>query len=457
MAVARTLELATAALDFEIPLESNDPRFVDFAAVRGGGSVERLKKLLQRQSPDQWLHAVFASHRGAGKSTEIKRLAHDLGDKYYSIYFEATVELDATSFEMEDLLLVIARVVEERMRIRGTPLPKAELAKVERFFADVVFSDEYGQSYLADIRTEAKAESGIPFFAKLTAALTASMKRTSDHKETIKRQVKRFPGALMTHVNNLLSAANEQLVKDGRRLLLLIDNMDRYKPQVIDELLIASQDVFKSLQCHLIVTPPIDLVLTPETQSIENVFHCETMPTVKLREKNQGYWEFSGEGRSKLLEALRKRIDLEKLIPDATARDRLVSASGGGIRELLEMTQSATLDATGAVITADDVELTLNRHRSWLRNRMDANGWWEALAEIAATKRLSDDPKQLDVVFQRLAFQYNGDVWYDVHPLVSDLLTSHTSETKQKGTSRAAAKKKTAVKKNSAIKKKGLS
>ena len=198
-------------------------------------------------------------------------------------------------------------------------------------------------------------------------------------------------------------------------------------------------------------------MLTPETQSIENVFHCETMPTVKLREKNQGYWEFSGEGRSKLLEALRKRIDLEKLIPEATARDRLVSASGGGIRELLEMTQSATLDATGAVITADDVELTLNRHRSWLRNRIDANGWWEALAEIAATKRLSDDPKQLDVVFQRLAFQYNGDVWYDVHPLVSDLLTSHTLETKQKGTSKAAAKKKTAVKKNSAIKKKGLS
>ena len=124
---------------------------------------------------------------------------------------------------------------------------------------------------------------------------------------------------------------------------------------------------------------------------------------------------------------------------------------------MLEMTQSATLDATGAVITADDVELTLNRHRSWLRNRIDANGWWEALAEIAATKRLSDDPKQLDVVFQRLAFQYNGDVWYDVHPLVSDLLTSHTLETKQKGTSKAAAKKKTAVKKSSGIKKKGLS
>ena len=86
--------------------------------------------------------------------------------------------------------------------------------------------------------------------------------------------------------------------------MLLIDNMDRYKPQVIDDLLVAAQDVFKAMKCHLIVTPPIDLVLTPESQSIENVFHCETMPTVKLRGKDQGYWEFSSEGRAKLLEAL---------------------------------------------------------------------------------------------------------------------------------------------------------
>jgi len=152
MPVARTLESATAALDFEIPLESGDPRFVDFADVRGGGSVQRLKERLRRLSPEQWLHAVFASHRGAGKSTELKRLAHELGDRYFSIYFEASVEMDAVDFEMEDLLLVIARVVEQQMRDRETPLPKAELDKVEQWFADVIFNDEYGKSYLADIK-----------------------------------------------------------------------------------------------------------------------------------------------------------------------------------------------------------------------------------------------------------------------------------------------------------------
>ena len=91
MPIARTLDGATPALDFEIPLQSGDPRYVDFSAVRGAGSVARLRTLLKRQPADRWLHAVFASHRGAGKSTELLHLQHDVSDRYFSIYFEANV------------------------------------------------------------------------------------------------------------------------------------------------------------------------------------------------------------------------------------------------------------------------------------------------------------------------------------------------------------------------------
>lgn len=451
MAIAQTLETATPALDFEIPLESGDPRFVDFAAVRGGGSVKRLRERFMRQKPDQWLHVAFASHRGAGKTTELKRLAADLNQKYYAIYFEASIEMNAVNFEMEDLLLVIGRLIEERFRERGTPIPRAELATIEKWFAESVFTDEGFTSYLGTIQAEARAEGGIPFFAKLTSALTATLKRSSEHKEQIKRQVKKFPGALLAHVNNLLQSASRILEDEGLRLLLLIDNMDRYKPQAIDELLVASQDVFKGLMCHLIVTPPIDLVFRPQTQAIRNVFLCETMPTVKLREPHQGYWEFSGDGRDKLLQALANRINLDRLIPDPDHRDRLVAASGGGIRELLNLAQDASLDAAGDTITREDVDTTLRRWKSVLRAQIDACGWWEALASIATTKRVTEDSKQQDVVFQRLAFQYNGEIWYDVSPLVADLLQEHVPDLlkppAKKTARQPAAQKKAADKK----------
>ena len=337
------------------------------------------------------------------------------------MYFEANVEMDATLFEMEDLLLVVARVVEQEMRDRRTPVEPELLASVEQWFSEVVFSDEQGKRYLVGVETSAKAEGGVPFFAKLMASLTASLRVESGHRESVKRTLKKFPGTLMAHVNTLLGAAGNRLQQDGLQLLLLIDNMDRYEPKAIDDLLVQSADRFKALACHLIVTPPISLVLRPESQALEAVFRCEIMPTVRLREKGQGYREFSGPGRDSLLEALGKRIDIDRLIPDLGVRDRLVAASGGAIRELLQLAQDVTLEADGDVFAMDDVENILHRRRQRMRDRIDVNGWWDTLLDVARTKRIGKDDSFLEVLFQRLAFQYNGDVWYDVHPLIAEL------------------------------------
>lgn len=75
-----------------------------------------------------------------------------------------------------------------------------------------------------------------------------------------------------------------------------------------------------------------------------------------------------------------------------------------------------------------------------MRDRIDANGWWEVLGKIAATKRLDSSAEFLEVVYQRLAFQYNGDVWYDVHPLVSESLDRQKSSSAKRKTSRPRKK-----------------
>lgn len=446
MSIARTLDEATPALDFEIPLQSGDPRYVDFSAVRDSGSVARLQAMLRRQPADRWLHAVFASHRGAGKSTELLHLIDDVSDRYCTIYFEANVELDPLDFSMEELLLVIARVVEEKMRDRGAPLPGDLLKKVENWFAEVVFSSDEGKSYLAAVETEAKGEGGIPFFAKLLASVTAGFKVESQHKQSMKSTLKKFPGALLAHVNNLLDAAARVLAQDDLRLLLVIDNLDRYRPAVVDDLLVASQDRFRQLHSHLIVTPPMTLLVRPESQSIRTVFRCETMPTVKLREPTQGYRELTAPGGPLLRKVLENRIDLTTLIPDVTAQNRLIAASGGAVRELLEMAQDASLDASADAISLADVEQALNRRRSLMRDMIDNNGWWDALVNIARTNNLDKDPASLTVVFHRLAFQYNGHVWYDVHPLVAELL-------EEKGLLKAPKKK--ATRKQASVSKRG--
>lgn len=443
MAVARTLAQATPALDPEIPLENRDPRYVDLEPGRGSDGLATLKKLFERAAENRPLHVAFASHRGAGKSTELKRLAQQISTKYFTIYLQANVEMDAVKFSMEDMLLVVARTIEESMRQRGTPIAKSELKKVEDFFSQVVFESAEGKKYLLGVEAGAKSEAKIPFLASLLASVTASFKVESEHRESVKNQLRKYPGTLMTLVNNLLSAVTKVLEPEGLRLLVLIDNMDRYSPVVVDEFMVQSSDRFKELKCNIILTPPIELVLKAESQNVDGVFHLEIMPTVKLREKTQGYAEFSGAGRDLLLAALGKRIDLPKLIPDMQAQNRLVSSSGGAIRELLELAQDASLRADGSHITLDDVNRVLDYRRSRMRDRIDANGWWDTLAQIARTKRIDKGSDFLEVIFQRLVFQYNGEVWYDVHPLVAELLEQRQAAltaTKRKTSARPAKK-----------------
>ena len=114
-------------------------------------------------------------------------------------------------------------------------------------------------------------------------------------------------------------------------------------------------------------------------------------------------------------------MDLDRLIPDPAARVRLVLASGGSVRELIDFTRQATLVANGKTITPEDVEYVVVKDRSSLRDQINISGYWSALAKLAATKDLTEDPKCLDLLYYRLAFQFNGENWYDVHPLIAEM------------------------------------
>ncbi|MGH8655793.1 MAG: P-loop NTPase fold protein [Gammaproteobacteria bacterium] len=283
-------------MNFESPIESGDPRWQDLGVARGDDATLRLRRLFDRKPPGQPLHAVFSSHRGAGKTTELKRFAHDLRSQYVCIYLEANVELDAVEFAMEDLLLVLVRAVEQVMRERKTPLPAKRLKDVERWFTEAVITQTLGKTYATEIQAGAQAKGGLPFFAELFAKLTSLFKVSSEHREQVKSTLRRYPGELTRQVNSLFSGAAEVLSKEQKELLLLIDNMDRYSPKLNDELLVRDGDRFRQLGCSLIVTPPIGLILRPESDSVDSIFKSEVMPTVRLRASTEPYASFSRPG-----------------------------------------------------------------------------------------------------------------------------------------------------------------
>ena len=419
IAPARSLRDITRNCDEDAPLESDDPRWQDLSPARGDQATQALLKELEWRPAGRFVHAAFVSHRGAGKSTEILRITEQLSEAYECVYLEATVEMDPFQIDAEDLLVNLAMAVEAQMRAIGKPLPSQLLARIAQWFDDVVRTTKWAQNWSAEAAAGIEGKLAIPFVGSLFGSLKGLFKRDSEHRVEVKQVLKKYPGMLLQSVNELLHAADQQL--GDRALLVVIDNLDRYDPEVIDRLLVAGADRIRELRCNLILTPPISLMLRPKSTQLDAIYSCHMLFTVRLRRPDQGYGEFDGPGRDLLVEMLAHRIALDAMIPDRDALDRLISASGGAIRELLELVSQAAFAAGGQTIERADVEIAIGRRRQRLRDLINANGWMKTLVKLADQKQIFEDDHCLAVLFHRLAFKYNGDGWYDVHPLVAEL------------------------------------
>lgn len=126
---ATTWSEVTAELEFDRHLEAGDPRWHDVSAARGDKAIERVRRCLERTPPGTPVHIALASHRGAGKSTEMRRLTQSLAARYHAIYVMATEEMDpnrsANHDYWYDIHPEVSRIPEVAERIRalagGTP------------------------------------------------------------------------------------------------------------------------------------------------------------------------------------------------------------------------------------------------------------------------------------------------------------------------------------------------
>ncbi|KYF80704.1 hypothetical protein BE11_06625 [Sorangium cellulosum] len=405
--------------DPDVPLPNDDPRWQDFSLARGDHSMAALEKELEWRPYDRFVHATFVSHRGAGKSTEILRLTERLSEAYEPVYIEATVEMDPFRIEAEDLLLNMALAVEQKMRERGTPLPADLLSRVTGWFNEVVRTTKWAQNYNAEAAAGMDLKAELPFVGSLFGSLKALFKQESEYRTEVKQVLRKYPGTLLQSVNELLDAARKLLGE--RDLLVIVDNLDRYEPEVIDRLLVQGADRMRELRSNLLLTPPISLLLQPKSAQLDTLYSCHVLYTVRLRRSDQEYDAFDGPGRDLMEQALSLRMDLDTVIPAREARDRLIAASGGAVRELLDLVSQAAYMARGTVITRDDVERAVALRRQRMRDLINANGWLDALVKLAGDKQIFPDKACMDVLFHRLAFKYNGDGWYDVHPLVAEI------------------------------------
>jgi hypothetical protein len=427
------------------PLEPGDERYADFDTLRQEVGIAQMNyDLLSPLVEGKFHHNCFCGHRGSGKSTELlslKKWADEQGfltaltevDEHF-VAIENAKDEDALAFS--DLFLLAATVAEQAMKEFGHPLPGDKIRRVVEWFDERIKEDK--ENVQSEIAMEAGAQLGgaIPSLGKLFAKFTTGIKGSSSHALTTRRTIRRYPNELIDLTNDLLSEANKILARHGkpRGLLLLFDNLDRYEPKQIDNVLFRGSDLVGRMQCHALFTIPISLEYEPLSGAPRDCYGFSiVLPMLRVRRKHQD-WKatiadtaYDEEAIKMMRDALALRLDLN-LFENPADVDLILRTSGGCMRDVMHLVTLAFRHARGTPhFTSAAVKKAITQMRaSYIRKLSPTDyAYLAAIARREAAPLTDEGEEQLKekrrLLFQRFALEYLDDEglpWMDVHPIV---------------------------------------
>jgi hypothetical protein len=148
---------------------------------------------------------------------------------------------------------------------------------------------------------------------------------------------------------------------------------------------------------------------------VKERFETEVLPVIRVRERSEGDCEA---GIQCMPEALQRRIDIKAIFEGEALARELVKMSGGGVRDLIHLTQEALL-ASQVRVNQQAMERAIRTVRSEFSREIGAEEY-RLLAWLHLNKTVANDAEHWELLFRRdvLEYKYTEDRWADVHPLV---------------------------------------
>ena len=416
------------------PLQPGDPRWHDFSKIRHARVLTRLRRLFPIEpAQTEFHHRLICGHRGCGKSTDLLRFKEWADQQGFAAdRSEVNVHFGQIQLEFSDFFLLASTVAESALTQLNKPLPEKAVRPIVEWFAEVTREERKERS--SELSAEAGGQLGgsLPFgLGKLMAKFTSAIKAGSSQATIVRQQMRNFPDQLIDRTNELLKQANRQLAELGRDrgLIVIFDNLDRYEPEQIGQVLLRGSTLLQRLGCHALYTMPIDLAYNPRFGPLRDA-HGEpiNIPMISLRRPSD-HWHATvadspyDEGAvSEMLEALKKRINVERLFETPDDARRLVKFSGGCVRDLMHLVTLSFEMSEGDRLTSAGVGEAIDTLRAdYMRELSQAD--YDRLGEIAARKPVERDEQTLTLLFNRHALEYydSHQVWMDVHPIVVEI------------------------------------
>lgn len=367
---------------------------------------------------------IFTGHRGCGKSTLLAQLARRMREEdLFVARFSIADMVEMSDVNHINILYAIALKLLSQATKLQIPISEGTKETLINWFTQTK-----SRTYTDQLKQELSV--GVDF----SSFFTGKLQKEGTFREEIKQTYQNRVSDLSRQID-LISAAIQAATK--KKVLVIIDDLDKLDLAVARTIF---QDNIKALfspNIRVVFTIPVAVFREPRllaTLDSENSL-LSLLSVTKFFEK--------ADVRQPDAEPIEKNVDmlqkmLEKRIPDALIepdiKRQIVLLSGGVLRELVRLGQeccrecmlelelepeNADIKINKAILTAAVKSLRNQFARPLGSNR------FELLVQTYENFYPPDagSDEFLELLHGLYVLEYeNDDLWYDLHPLVTDLL-----------------------------------
>lgn len=411
------------AVTFFDPLQAlSGQHLQDWFVERMGTPRRRLAKFLGRPGAPK---VLLVGHRGAGKSTELNKLAEEMKDTFHTIGFDALAVTGRSNMRYEDLMLALSTQITRRCIDEGL---------IDRPANDLLRG---GWQALADWWREKVAGFGLgaPRDIKTMASLSTllgdielGVSQSAFTREQLNAFVDREMPELVRRLNWVIDQTEKHL--NPKRLLLVVEGLDKVDLEAARHIFRDHAPTITGLNAAMIYTFPLALRYSEDYQNVQLYFNQHVLlPNLSSRERDGAE---DPRGRQDMESIVLNRLVSELITSEAL--EQLIIACGGIVVGLVKLVRQAALfalerdDNQTQVIALVDTQGAIKELRRELAANLSLDEW--RLLKKRHNDRLLTNEPEIERLLQKGALiEYPNDpFWCDAHPVLWSLLDHYAED-----------------------------
>lgn len=408
-------------------LEPGDPVYVAQVNQSGADAVEEIATEIDWQEGGGV--CLFTGQRGTGKSTELKRLKKKLETLGAVVFYADLAEFILLTKEVEisDFLVAVAGAMSEQVTQRYGKSP-----------GDRSYWDRFKQFLQTTVELK-------EFSTKLGVVdIKAALKSDPDFKRRVQEAARGHVAQLVGDAHQFLAESVDfvrQQEKDHHlKVVLLIDSVERIRGvgseamavyESVRNLFFGHAEHLRVPVLHIVYTiPPYLSVLAAGAGTLMGGAVARRLVSTHIFKDRCR--EADDNGLAVLRQVIAARYPGWNTLFSTEALDKLAMSSGGDLREffrLIRLCLPAVRDDSELPLSVEAVLPAENAARNeMLPIPADHLAWLQRITKTHDTclEKDADLPVLAHFLDNRLVLNYrNGSDWYDVHPLLRDVVDRH--------------------------------